>query len=279
MSTYTAANTRFNACLRAVQSALPLLEAGADRLHAGTLTAAAEWVPQVDSSLTRLEATWATLAPRLPGYDQVLDLAAPNAHQCALDLTSQARATRQSATADRVAAAASAQLHAALSTGAVELGRQERLAVADAVAQAVCNLGYSVARFDGQTLTGVEAWRGHDLMLISVADQGAVEVDHAGIGDGSCLDRQDALEAEMSRLGVDLIGSSRTDHSDRRGGVLIAAAGRQADDSLARAVVRAREGNGASQTPARPPHTLFAATSDQRVTGKLRRTPSGGGGA
>jgi hypothetical protein len=242
MSTYSAAWVRFNASL---ESAGP--EMAADRIRAAVLHDLARTITVPAAiSLQQLESTWAAVAAAVPGHAAVLTAIAGAEFDRARHLTQQTRMTMAGAagTPDHLAAAAAAALRAALLTGASELGRQERLLVAAIAVEACARLGYEVTRHDGRSMTGVEARRGHEVILMSVASQGALEVDHAGLVDNACLDRQAALEREMSRLGADLIATDRVSHGDYRGGTLIAAAAGRGAESLAHGVVGAKEATG-----------------------------------
>lgn len=187
-------------------------------------------------TVRQLDAIWAGVARIVPAYESVLPL------RPALTLTDEARtsAARGPRDAERLAAAASIELRAALVAAAADLGRRERRAVADVVTRASRRLGYSVQTGEGQRTTVVDARRDHHLMIIAVGDGGTVETEHAGLADDSWVDRYEVLASAMAALGVELVDIRRVG-PDGRGGALIASAARHADDVLARGVVREHE--------------------------------------
>jgi hypothetical protein len=252
VSSYSAAQVRFNADLGPDES-------GVDRVRAAVLHDLARTIT-VPAAITlrQLESTWAAVAAAVPRHATLLTGIADAEFQRARHLTQQARISMAGAAGapDHLAAAAAAQLRAALLTGASELGRQERLLVATIAERACGHLGYLVTRHDGRTTTGLEARLDHEILLMSVANQGAVEVDHAGLVDAACLDRQADLEREMSRLGADLVTTDRVTHGDRRGGALIAAAAGRGRESLAHGVVGATEAHGPYGSATRPAASL-----------------------
>jgi hypothetical protein len=254
MSSYNAAQVRFNACLQSVAGLVPQLEAEGERIRAAMLQQVADRmrVPAA-ISLRDLESTWTAVASAIPGHERALATVAGVELRRAQDL--RAKALAGTSDADRIGAAAVAELRTALLAGAYGLGRKERLIVATIAAQASVNLGYTVTRYDGEATTGIEARRGHEVIAMSIEDRGAMEFDHAGLTDNTCLNRQSDLEGEMARLGVDLVVTTRVAHGDYRGGGLIAAAAARQRESLAHGVVGAKETASifAPRTPQRPP--------------------------
>jgi hypothetical protein len=125
----------------------------------------------------------------------------------------------------------------AVSVAGAVIDRATRDLTAEAVTGAAAELGYTYSSYRGATATGVELWRGDELLLLRIHDGGVVESDHLGLTDSSCGDRQRELEAAVARRGVTFTGRKQYNHGSRVGGDLITAAVARKDPSLARATV------------------------------------------
>jgi hypothetical protein len=132
---------------------------------------------------------------------------------------------------------ARAALADAVGTAAAVIDGATRDLTAEAITGAAAELGYTCSYHRGGTATGVELWRGDELLLLRIHDGGVVESDHLGLADASCGDRQRELEAAVGRRGVTFTGRKRYNHGSRSGGDLIMAAAARKDPSLARATV------------------------------------------
>lgn len=149
---------------------------------------------------------------------------------------------------DQETAAASAReaLGSALSMASAAIGAATRDITAEAFTAAGRELGYTIAVCRGDVATGIELRRDHELVLMRVGDDGAVESDHAGLAGSECGDRQRELEEAAARRGVVITHRDEQRHASARGGELIRAAAGRHDPSLARAVAL-------SARPAAPP--------------------------
>lgn len=150
--------------------------------------------------------------------------------------------------ADLETAADSAReaLGSALSMASAAIGAATRDITAEAFTAAGRELGYTIAVCRGDVATGIELRRDHELVLMRVDDDGAVESDHAGLAGSECGDRQRELEEAAARRGVVITRRDEQRHASARGGELIRAAAGRRDPSLARAVAL-------SARPAAPP--------------------------
>jgi len=258
MSSYNAAQVRFNACVRAVASLVPDLEASAGRVRAAVLRDVARHVPNA-RTVEQLDRLWQIVVEQVPSQDRLLGTLAPREWQQAEQLRDQAR-IGTTAQRDRCVELASGHLRDALERSAAALGQQERRLVAAIAERAATNLGYSVIRRDGTDVTGIEARRGHEVIAIKVADEGRLELDHAGLTDRTCVDRQAALEHEMARLGADIQTVSGEQHGSVQGGVLIARAARRRQPTLADGIVADHEAPSIYERRSR------AETQPRRVT-------------
>jgi hypothetical protein len=137
---------------------------------------------------------------------------------------------------------AAATTQARLGRGAdAALAQDDRIAVAAAVVAALGELGYTVRRFDGGQVSGIEACREPELLLVRVTDSGTLEWDRAGSMATSCAADDSRLIEALAEHGVDLGWVSRVEHGRYNGGPLIAAAARRGDTNLARATVHVIE--------------------------------------
>jgi hypothetical protein len=121
---------------------------------------------------------------------------------------------------------------------------------ANAFAESGAELGYTAWVFSADAATGVELRRDHEVVLVRVHDDGAVDFDHAGLFDAACGERQLQLERGAERRGVVLTQRNQRYHKASGGGELIAAAGASGDPSLARATALAAAPRTARQAPA-----------------------------
>lgn len=176
--------------------------------------------------------------------------------------------TSQRLGVDQATAAASAReaLSSALSTASAAIGGATRDITAEAFTAAGRELGYTISVCRGDVATGVELRRDHELVLMRVDEDGAVESDHAGLVGSACGDRQRELEEAAARHGVVITHRDEEHHSSARGGELIRAAARRHDPSLARAVALG------ARPPAlpRPRRSLTAEPERRRQARRVR---------
>lgn len=137
--------------------------------------------------------------------------------------------------ADAVTSARTA-LDTALSAASAAIGAASRDITAGAFTAAGKELGYTISVCRAEAATGIELRRGHEIVLMRVDDDGAVESDHAGLADNACGDRQRELEEAVARQGVVITRREEHHHSSADGGDLIRDAAARHDPSLARAV-------------------------------------------
>ena len=235
MSTRITASARMNAACQQLLRERLSLPAGAalefGNLHAVLATGQADlsslqeliWARPVSTALS-------TLTPGL--FGQVNSLL--NSTSLAGDLPVIASSVQQGITS------ALAEAEAAIATAV-------RDATAEAFAEAGAELGYTVSVCRGPEATGLEMRRDHEILLLRIADGGAVESDHAGLAGAACGDRQRDLEHAAARRGITLTGRQQEDHGSAQGGTLIRLAAARRDPSLARAAALAavRPGSGA----------------------------------
>lgn len=143
---------------------------------------------------------------------------------------------RNGVSPETLAVPARAALDAALATASTAIGAATRDITTEAFTEAGRELGYTVAVCRGDSATGIELRRGHEIVLMRVENDGAVESDHAGLADSTCGDHQRELEEAAARRGVVITRREEHHHFSAGGGGLIQAAGARRDSSLARAV-------------------------------------------
>lgn len=181
----------------------------------------------IGDPLAALWRRWEEL-DRVPGAGRLLAIGAPDQAALAKNLTLE---TKQALTmgdahqASGLARQAQAALHAAVSATVAGLRHDERTAGAIATTRALRGLGYHVSEAVGQRSTGLWAARGHEIIAVLVHDGGAMEIDNAGIGGGSCQTTMHALRDALAREGLDVHIQRRVDHGDEGGGSLIRRAG------------------------------------------------------
>jgi hypothetical protein len=135
-----------------------------------------------------------------------------------------------------LATSARTALGTALSEASAAIGAATRDITAQAFTAAGQELGYTVSTCRGDVATGIELRRDHEVVLMRVDDDGAVESDHAGLAGSACGDRQRELEEAAARQGVVITHRDEQHHSSAGGGDLIRTAASRRDPSLARAV-------------------------------------------
>jgi hypothetical protein len=150
-----------------------------------------------------------------------------------------------------LAASAQAGLTSALAAADTAIGHMTRDITTEAFAVTGAELGYEVFVCRGDVATGIELRREHEILLLRVANGGAVDFDHAGLADAACGDSQRELEQGVARRGITLIRREQTDHGRVQGGNLIRAAAARRDPSLARAVILDLQGPVQAGAPAR----------------------------
>jgi hypothetical protein len=134
---------------------------------------------------------------------------------------------------------ARAELADAVTTARTAIADATRDITVEAFAGAATELGYTHTVSRGQHVTGLELWRDNELLLLRIRNDGTVESDHAGLTDGTCVDRQRELEQAAARRGLEFSDRKQFNHGAAEGGDLIrAAVARQVPgSSLAQAAV------------------------------------------
>jgi hypothetical protein len=165
----------------------------------------------------QIESAWARIDHALPGWQQYLP-------------------------APALAALTSARheplgIDGALTTVAHALAAQERLAMADISREVLAEQGCSTVRVDGGRTSAIQASRGHETFLVVIEDQGSITMDHAGLADATCNDRQRDFVEAMSKRGVAFGDEVMVQHHDPRGGSPIVNASRAGGTSLAHGAV------------------------------------------
>lgn len=162
--------------------------------------------------------------------------------------------------------------HLSASIAVPEVGT--RLQFAALAGQALGDLGYVFERADVKGATAFVASpanqpaRAHEKLAFAIDAQGRFEMDHLGLGDGSCETAQRELVDAMESAGL-LFGDEVTEHhGDPRGGTLIANADKADGGSLAARIASYVESRAASHTttlfdPA-PSRTGRVAEGDRR---------------
>lgn len=221
MSTYTTNSTRLNTTLSAQvakQLRITLANSALMRAARADLRVTAD-------DLASLEKT---LSDWNPGLTAALLTLSPAEHARAQQAIAAARILSEQRLRTSQAAV-TAQLAEAKTQLAQALTRaQHRIddAIAESTAQVVAasgrHLGYRVTRrSDGRT-TAIDMRRDHEIVL-AVVREDTIVVDHAGLADATCLQRQDELFGEIHSRGIELVENTRDDHRDGAGGQLIRA--------------------------------------------------------
>jgi hypothetical protein len=223
------------------------------------------------SAITSMERVGLSQLHQMLGNDLLtaaLGTLAPEPFGRARDLL----ASADPAGGDEWAAAASVQseLGRAVSEAQAKITHTTREITTGVFAEAGADLGYTASVYPGETASGVELRRAHEVILLRIHDGGAVESDHAGLADATCGDRQRELEEAVAQRGVTLAGRRQWNHGAAVGGDLIVSAGRRKDPSLARAVVLETE-----RAPAQGAR-LFASPGTGPAARRTRSSRSGG---
>jgi hypothetical protein len=235
--------------------------------------------PTATAQLESLKAMMATGRAELPALRQMvgretvrstLGALAPAAFQQACTMLTTAKVPGISQAA--FAASVQSQLSDAVSAAETSIANATRALTADAFAQAGADLGYTVSVCAGNSTTGMELRRNHELILLRIHNGGAVESDQAGLKDATCGDRQRELEEGAARLGITFADRCQRNHGLAVGGDLITTAARQHDTSLARATVRDAE---PASAPERGPRLFDPGAVTE--PGKRARTTRRGG--
>ena len=220
MSTYTASTTAYQGGLTAIRAILPELESQAqavsDGLSSARLCDLVATVRQADAIGTDEAFTSALTHVRqtLPAW---LSPDSPNT------------------------------LLGGLERAATELAGYERQLTAAATGLALGDLGYAVIRADGDHVTGFEASRGHEKLLVQVGDGGEVVTDHLGLSDAvSCGATQQDFVERLTAYGVVMTEHERLDHRDSRGGGLVLRSARAAGRNAAERIVASYASAGGS---------------------------------
>ena len=173
--------------------------------------------------VTTLAERWASL-DQLPGIRRLLQISNNEQVVRAERITLQSRqafSTGDAKRASLLARQAHEALQAAVTTTVTRLRRDERAAVATATSNVLRGLGYHVSEALGRRCTGLWAARGHEIVAVLVQDGGAMEIDNAGIGGGSCATSMHALQEALRDQGIAVHVERRVDHGDQGGGSLV----------------------------------------------------------
>jgi guanyl-specific ribonuclease Sa len=129
-----------------------------------------------------------------------------------------------------------------LSVGGTDL-TVERRVILNASAQSLRKSGYNLVVADGESVSAIEASKGHEKLLVLIENGGRITSDHMGVADDNCEAIQRRFEEGMREFGVSTLGAPlrKHRHHDPRGGELIAEAGRQREKNLAAGIVKSRE--------------------------------------
>lgn len=139
-------------------------------------------------------------------------------------------------------------LHA-IEMAQAEMAGIEQRATAQAIDQALKDLGYSVERAELEgVVTGFEASKANSKLVVEVTAGGEVVTDFVGLSDTeSCGTAQGALVEKVATYGVDLAEQDRHDHRDTRGGGLVQRVVRASGRTLAERIVSAHATATATQ--------------------------------
>ncbi len=97
----------------------------------------------------------------------------------------------------------------------------ERLGVRELVSEALTACGYHVRSADGTAVSGVEARRGHTVLLVAVSDGGDLEFDTVGHGGDDCVPIIDEARTALENMGIEARIVRRVNHGNPDGGGLI----------------------------------------------------------
>lgn len=254
MSTYTASTSVYQGNLVAVRAMVPELDAQARALSEGLCSARlgdlARSVQQAEriGTADALSSVWRQLEQALPAWDATFSSGTTSA------LTQAWREVEHLTQAPDSTPAALPQafgsLTRALAVATTELATTERQLTAAAAGLALGDLGYVVHRADGDHVTGFEASRGHEKLLVQVGDGGEVVTDHLGLSEAvSCGTTQQAFVDQLATYGVAIAEQDRQDHRDPRGGGLALRSARAAGRTAAERIVSSF-GHGAGRKQA-----------------------------
>lgn len=138
--------------------------------------------------------------------------------------------------------AARFHLHSALLDATAVVASAERMLGADIIQLSLPQLGYFIeARADRNHVTAFSARRAHEVVVVSITDDGVVETDHAGLEGDECETRQDSIVQKLAENGLALGIQTRTHHDDSHGGTKIRAAERKRTARLADGVADVAE--------------------------------------
>ena len=257
MSTYTASTSVYQGNLAAVRAIVPELDAQARALseglcsaRLGDLTGSVQQAERIGTA-DALSSVWSELEQALPAWDVTFSSGTTSALTEAwreLEHLTQAPASTPAALPQ-----AFGSLTRALAVATTELATTERQLTAAAAGLALGDLGYFVSRSDGEHITGFEASRGHEKLLVQVGDGGEVVTDHLGLSEAvSCGTTQQAFVEQLATYGVALAEQDRQDHRDPRGGGLALRSARAAGGTAAERIVSSfRAGFGRRPTARR----------------------------
>ncbi|MFE3188008.1 hypothetical protein ACFXHA_03310 [Nocardia sp. NPDC059240] len=164
-----------------------------------------------------------------PELRTAVAILSPAEHKRAREAVAQARAlsSQQANTARAEIARQIADAKAELAQALQLAQRRIDNAIAETTAQAMVTsaqeLGYRVTRRKEGDTTAIDMRRDHEIVLAVVRGE-TVAIDHAGLSDSSCLQRQQDLVEEIRSRGIELAEGERDDHRDDGGGKLIRAA-------------------------------------------------------
>lgn len=106
----------------------------------------------------------------------------------------------------------------------------ERIGVAAITSTAMRQIGFHVRAIDGELVSGIEARRGHDVVLMAVGAGGNLEIDVVGHGADSCEGVIADVHAALASEGLNVTISRQERHGNPNGGALVDRAAAAADN-------------------------------------------------
>jgi hypothetical protein len=155
--------------------------------------------------------------------------------------------------ARRLADEAGTVLDRALEGAADRLAVEERVVVAEASERGLGSRGFTVARHDRTSVSGLWAVRGDQAVAIAVGDGGTVTTDVAGCAAGACETVMAELVEALSEQGVTLEVHRDDAHDDEAGGALIRRAASAHARSMAEGIAEVGERLAPDPVPHRRP--------------------------
>lgn len=245
MSTYTASTSSYRASLlTAVRALMPQCQAQAQALCQGFgstelhLMASQLAVLAPPASSAELATLWRDVEQVLEPRESMLAPATANLLESLGAQVGELVARRQPLNIGVVNATVD-QLTVGLQQATADIAGYERAITAQAAGLALADLGYAVTRVDGASVTGFEASRGHEKLLVEVAQGGRIVTDHIGLSEAtSCGQAQAAFVDQLATHGVQVVAAERHDHRDPRGGGLAIRAAKVRGATMAERIVK-----------------------------------------